>query len=166
MGTAWFTTVRLLAARLAELDGFSLRTDEEGVESDISVMVGAEYWRAEEEERDSITVAYCGENADEITSAGAARQQRGPISSTVRPRDEVGQIAVRMKATSRSTGDAQARLEQILGALETLLRTNPTLGGGSALNMAQIIEILDPVVDQDETTWVQLDATIEYQARI
>jgi hypothetical protein len=166
MGTAWFTTVRLLAAQLAELPGYSLRADEEGTEEDVAVLVGAEFWRSEEEERDLIVVAYCGETKDEVTSSGAARQQRGPISSTVRPRDEVGQIAVRIKASSRSTGDAQARIEQILGDLESLLRSNPTLGGTTALNMAMIVEILDPIIDADETTSVQLDATVEYQARI
>lgn len=102
--------------------------------------------------------------------SGVTRQEPFAVAANTRPRDEEGQVACQVIVNSGDDlATVRARAFEILGDVETLTRTNPDLGLGSASGFRWAkcpgqVRITQTAHTQGYT--VQLDFDVTYKARL
>lgn len=129
MGSLWLTAAQALASSWAALPGY--RAWQSSTSAPCTVFVGAQV--DDEEIPDGASTGYVvvgyGGTPAKPTPSGSFRQTRGPMSSA-HERDESAKLMVRCCSQPGGGGIVEAALtaEGYVSDLETLLRTNPTLG--------------------------------------
>jgi len=158
----WFTISRALRDSIVALDGFCLPGA--GEDADRCVMTGGEFVRfADDETRDVIVIGFHGEDPDEPESVAVVETERGPIGPQ-RVRDEQGTIPCLVRTKSRGDGDPGEALEEIVEAVDVMLRADPRLGIQSFQIIAELAELVSPVLDVGDPGYTQIGMTISYRA--
>jgi hypothetical protein len=158
----WFTVSRALRDSIVALPGYS--RPGYGEDDDRVVMTGGEFVRfADDESRDVIVIGFHGEDPDEPEPVAIVETERGPIGPQ-RVRDEAGTIPCLVRTKSRGEGDPGEALEQIVEEVDAMLRADPRLGIQSFQIIAELAELVSPVLDVGDPGYTQVGMTITYRA--
>lgn len=121
----WGTVVQALATAAAANTGWRLKGDT-GSGDTVTVYRGAEGVTSSDP-GDYVRIGYAGDDQD----GGSWSQTAGPLAATAgRPRNETGTIVCQASAQTGNPAplDALTAAEAIVAGVESVLRSNPTLG--------------------------------------
>lgn len=163
--TQWAAVTKALVSAMRAVDGY---WDPHLAGTGRPVFLGPELELFKSSALEFVVFGYSGAN-DSYGPAGVIGQEPGPISSVVRPKDERGEIMCVASAGSGSN-DVSALLDaatEMIADVETAIRSDPTLGLGTALTHVRLLTGA-PTLYRDPKTGpiVDWEFTISYFSRI